>query len=139
MMSVLWTEVALAARDGLVRYIAEDNLTAALHLLDHFDAVGDQLEKFPLSGRQGRMPGTREMVVHETTSWSICLTRMSFISLMCCMQLRIGRQHRKSAPNNAAVQTHVKGIFPKSAPILGIVIRFTDTDKEIILFVQVLQ
>lgn len=65
MMSVLWTEVALAARDGLIRYIAEDNLTAALHLLDHFDAVGDQLEKFPLSGRQGRMPGTREIVVHE--------------------------------------------------------------------------
>lgn len=51
MMSVLWTEVALAARDGIVRYIAEDNLTAALHLLDRFDAVGDQLEKFPLSGR----------------------------------------------------------------------------------------
>ena len=65
MMSVLWTEAALAARDGIVRYIAEDNLTAALHLLHRFDAVGDQLEKFPLSGRQGRMPGAREIVVHE--------------------------------------------------------------------------
>ncbi len=42
MMSVLWTGVAFAARDGIGRCIAEDNLTAALHLPDRFDAVGDQ-------------------------------------------------------------------------------------------------
>lgn len=65
MRQVLWTDLALADRERIVRYIAEDNLAAALTLLDRFDAVGDQLEKFPMSGRQGRVTGTREMVVHE--------------------------------------------------------------------------
>jgi hypothetical protein len=43
----------------------EDNLTAALKLLDRFDTMGDQLEEFPMSGRQGRVADTREIVVHE--------------------------------------------------------------------------
>lgn len=65
MRQVLWTDLALADRERIVRYIAEDNLAAALNLLDRFDAVGDQLEQFPMSGRQGRVSGTREIVVHE--------------------------------------------------------------------------
>lgn len=64
-MRVLWTDIALADREHIIRHIAEDDLVAALNLLDRFDAVGDQLESFPASGREGRVTGTREIVAHE--------------------------------------------------------------------------
>ncbi|HEX7329019.1 MAG TPA: type II toxin-antitoxin system RelE/ParE family toxin [Casimicrobiaceae bacterium] len=58
-----WTA---AARDDLlaiVDYISDDNPDAAQHLKNDIEAKAAKLAEFPRMYREGRVPGTREMVV----------------------------------------------------------------------------
>ena len=55
--------MALADRQAIMDYIAEDNLAAALELDDHFEAQAEQARQRPTLYRPGRMRGTREIVV----------------------------------------------------------------------------
>jgi toxin ParE1/3/4 len=60
---------AQASRDliALVRYVAEDNLDAALRLRDTIREQTVLLAEMPNMGRPGRVRGTRELVIAGTS------------------------------------------------------------------------
>ena len=64
-MKVTWSEPAEDDLDRIARYIAHDNLQAALELDDLLRSSANGLSAFPEKGRPGRFPGTRELVVHK--------------------------------------------------------------------------
>jgi len=63
-VKLVWASTALADRKQIREFIARDNPAAALA----FDALLSEkvagLVDFPSLGRSGRVPGTRELVVH---------------------------------------------------------------------------
>ena len=63
-MRVRWRPVAEADRDGIVDYIAQDNLVAAIELGDAIDRRVAELPEHPKLYRVGRVRDTRELVVH---------------------------------------------------------------------------
>lgn len=52
--------------DWIVDHIAKDNPAAALDMWDEIESQVERLCNFPRSGRTGRMPETRELVVTGT-------------------------------------------------------------------------
>lgn len=62
-MRVDWLPRALKDLSDQVVYVAERNPPAARQLSNAVKAGTAQIAKFPYSGRRGRIPGTRELVV----------------------------------------------------------------------------
>jgi plasmid stabilization system protein ParE len=56
---VVWADVALNDMDSLAEYIAADNRTAALKVLDRIERTVENLSHAP-TGRAGRVAGTYE-------------------------------------------------------------------------------
>jgi len=52
--------------NNIVDHIALDNPSAALDMWDDIEQQVERLRDFPLSGRTGRIPQTRELVVAGT-------------------------------------------------------------------------
>jgi len=66
-MRVMWTDEAISQIEAIIDYIAADNPRAALALAEQIIArVEDQLAANPMSGRPGRVEGTRELIVHPS-------------------------------------------------------------------------
>ena len=63
---VSWTDDALANIESIADYIGPYNLEAALETVSTIFEAVDRLEKYPASGRAGRLLGTRELVVAGT-------------------------------------------------------------------------
>ena len=63
-MKLLWTPEARQDRIKIYDYIEADNPLAALELDELFCKNADYLLEHPGLGRQGRVQGTRELVVH---------------------------------------------------------------------------
>jgi toxin ParE1/3/4 len=61
---IRWTEHASVDVVGIARWIAAEDSAAAERVADAIFAAVTRLEEFPLSGRAGRVPDTRELVVH---------------------------------------------------------------------------
>lgn len=64
-VEVLWTRKALANLDAIATYIERDNPNRAASFVGEIKEKTDLLAHFPAIGRPGRVPGTRELVVHE--------------------------------------------------------------------------
>jgi addiction module RelE/StbE family toxin len=64
-MKVRWSKQAKRDRLNIFRYIKEESPDAAKRMNEIFDASTDKLKKFPNLGKPGRLPGTRELVVHK--------------------------------------------------------------------------
>lgn len=64
-LALEWKETARTDLLAIIDYISDDNPDAAQRLKDHIDAKTSALPSHPNMGRQGRVSGTREMVVHE--------------------------------------------------------------------------
>lgn len=62
-MRLVWRPMALADREAIMDYIAQDNPAAAIELDDEFEAVAEQVRQHPAMYRLGRVGGTREIVV----------------------------------------------------------------------------
>lgn len=63
-MAVKWTRTALRSVDEIAGYIARDNPARATSFVIQLqDRVG-KLQAHPGMGRAGRVPGTRELVLH---------------------------------------------------------------------------
>lgn len=65
MTVVVWTLEAADDRERIFEYVAEQSPSAAITLDDGFIEAVQRLEQFPALGKQGRVTGTRELVVHE--------------------------------------------------------------------------
>lgn len=86
-MKLVWHPLAMADRECIMDFIARDKPLAALALDENFDTHADRIEANPHLYRPGRMPGTREAVVHPKTSWCITSrTRRSPFSVCCTLR-----------------------------------------------------
>lgn len=65
-MKVRWIAAANQDRTDIIDYIAEDNPGAALKLDQIFSDAVAKLSEFPMMGRVGSVPGTRELFPHES-------------------------------------------------------------------------
>lgn len=63
MLDVEWRQAARDDLRSIFDYIAEDNPTAALALLEEIETKVGRLPERPKAYRPGRVAGTREMVV----------------------------------------------------------------------------
>jgi len=64
-MLIKWTRAALASADEIASLIAKDNPTRANSFVLELQAAVTQLQAHPGMGRAGRVPGTRELVLHK--------------------------------------------------------------------------
>jgi len=58
--------MALADREAILNYIAEDNVEAAIKLDEEFEAKAEIARQRPTLYKAGRVKGTRELVVRPT-------------------------------------------------------------------------
>jgi toxin ParE1/3/4 len=64
-MALKWTRGALQSVDDIAAYIARDNPNRATSFVQELKQSVGKLERFPGMGRAGRVPGTRELVLHK--------------------------------------------------------------------------
>lgn len=60
-MIVRWAPQALADRQAVWEYIAEDNPAAAVRMDEAFGDAASRLAEYPDLGKPGVVPGTREL------------------------------------------------------------------------------
>jgi len=65
-MRVFWTLSAEQDRADIIDFIARDNPLAAIRMDELFGAAVGGLAEHPLMGRPGQIPGTRELIPHES-------------------------------------------------------------------------
>lgn len=65
-MKVVWTPEALQDRSDIWDYIVADNPRAAVGMDERFSKAGARLAMHPMLGRIGTIPGTRELIPHES-------------------------------------------------------------------------
>jgi addiction module RelE/StbE family toxin len=63
-MELFWTTEAIQDRDNIYDYIEADNPAAALALDELIAQKTARLVAHPLSGKQGRVTGTYELIAH---------------------------------------------------------------------------
>ena len=64
-MSIKWTRTALRSVDEIAGYIAKDNRTRATSFVRELQDAVTKLHAHPGMGKAGRIPGTRELVLHK--------------------------------------------------------------------------
>lgn len=64
MLNLVWRANALDDLDAIFTYIAERDIAAAERLYAAVEACAERLPERPFMFRPGRVPGTREAVVH---------------------------------------------------------------------------
>lgn len=70
-MQIKWLRSAFNDLESIADYIALDNPTAALAMIDTIESTIDGLTEHPKRGRDGRLPGTRELVIPGTAYISV--------------------------------------------------------------------
>jgi toxin ParE1/3/4 len=63
---LVWTRDSSADLERIMRYIARDNVNAALRIHERILVAVGRLEAAPRVGRPGQVAGTRELVVTRT-------------------------------------------------------------------------
>ena len=66
-MKIVWSPTAVSDLESIRDYIAKDNLTAARKVAARIKEAASRLTRFPKSGRDGRVPDTRELVIPGTS------------------------------------------------------------------------
>jgi toxin ParE1/3/4 len=64
---ILWSPIAVSDLESIRTYLAKDNPTAARKVAMKIKESVNRLVSFPLSGRDGRVPDTRELVIPGTS------------------------------------------------------------------------
>ncbi|MEJ2793206.1 type II toxin-antitoxin system RelE/ParE family toxin [Iodobacter sp. LRB] len=62
-MRLRWLRKAIANLDAEAEYIAQENPRAAAEMFAYVKAKVEDLAHFPASGRPGRVPSTRELII----------------------------------------------------------------------------
>ncbi|WP_440029713.1 type II toxin-antitoxin system RelE/ParE family toxin [Chromobacterium amazonense] len=63
---LIWKALALADREAILDYIAQNNPVAAIEMDERIEQRAEQLLDKPNLGRHGRVDGTRELVAHPS-------------------------------------------------------------------------
>ena len=66
-MKIRWSPTAVSDLKSIRDHISKDNPTAARKVAARIKEAVNRLINFPLSGRAGRVPGTRELVIPGTS------------------------------------------------------------------------
>jgi addiction module RelE/StbE family toxin len=66
-MKIRWSPTAVSDLETIRGYIAKDSSVAAQKIANRIKESVYRLVNFPLSGRVGRVPGTRELVIPGTS------------------------------------------------------------------------
>jgi toxin ParE1/3/4 len=66
-MKIRWSPTAVSDLESIREYIAKENPTAARKVAIRIKESVNRLSSFPLSGRAGRVPETRELVMPGTS------------------------------------------------------------------------
>jgi addiction module RelE/StbE family toxin len=66
-MKIRWSPTAVSDLESIREYIARDSPSAARKVANRIKESVNRLCNFPLSGRAGRVPGTRELVIPGTS------------------------------------------------------------------------
>ncbi|MGA3082544.1 MAG: type II toxin-antitoxin system RelE/ParE family toxin [Terracidiphilus sp.] len=66
-MKIRWSPTAVSDLESIRDYIARDSPSAARKVANRIKESVNRLINFPLSGRAGRVPGTRELVIPGTS------------------------------------------------------------------------
>jgi addiction module RelE/StbE family toxin len=66
-MKIRWSPTAVSDLESIREYIARDSPTAARKVANRIKGSVNRLCNFPLSGRAGRVAGTRELVIPGTS------------------------------------------------------------------------
>ena len=124
MKSIVWSDRALTRRDEIFDYIAEDNPEAAIDLDTSFEVAVERLRDFPLSGRTGKVEGTRELIV---TSNYIVIYQISDKTIDIITQFVMRRQMNKGS-SGKSVLCLVNGQYPELEKIqisvaIGVVVQ----------------
>jgi toxin ParE1/3/4 len=85
---VKWLEVALDSLIAEAEYISKDSPAAAARTVDAIVNAVENLKRFPASGRPGRVPGTRELVVSRTPYIVPYRVRSDTVELLLVLQCR---------------------------------------------------
>lgn len=64
-MDLKWTKTALRSVEEIAGHIAKDNPTRATSFALELQGAVTKLQVHPGMGRAGRVPGTRELVLHK--------------------------------------------------------------------------
>lgn len=73
---------ALRNRTEQLKYIAEDNPAAAARLDSEIERQTDMLAEYPQMGREGRVKGTRELVIGRTLFVAIYRVKRNRIEIL---------------------------------------------------------
>jgi addiction module RelE/StbE family toxin len=65
-MKVIWSREATEDRDAIFDYIEADNPHAAARMDELFDKASAMLAEQPKLGKEGVIPGTRELLAHRS-------------------------------------------------------------------------
>jgi len=64
-VALKWTKTALRSVDEIAGFIAEDNPSRATSFVLELKVAVSKLQVHPGIGRAGRVPGTRELILHK--------------------------------------------------------------------------
>ena len=64
-MRIKWTKTALRTIDDIAEHIGKDNPVRAVTFVRELQDSVTKLQAHPGMGRAGRVPGTRELVLHR--------------------------------------------------------------------------
>ncbi|MFG1250215.1 type II toxin-antitoxin system RelE/ParE family toxin [Xanthobacter sp. AM11] len=84
-MRLVWSAVALTDRDGIFTHIEADSPKAAIAVDERISAAAHRLLEFPESGRPGRVPGTRELVIPGTPYIAAYTVTTTFVRILCVL------------------------------------------------------
>ena len=65
-MKVFWASAAEKDRADIIDYISQDNPLAAIRMDELFAEAAGRLAERPHLGKTGLIPGTRELIPHES-------------------------------------------------------------------------
>lgn len=65
-MRVFWASAAEQDRADIIDYISQNNPLAAIRMDELFTDAAGRLAAHPLLGKSGLIPGTRELIPHES-------------------------------------------------------------------------
>jgi len=82
-MAVLrWSPRARRELNAALAYIAEDNIEQAATVYQRIDQATAHLRQHPAIGRQGRIPGTRELVIPRTSFIAIYTVQQGIVRIV---------------------------------------------------------